>query len=353
MFVYNKTILSMENFIVLVIILLIISNIIFYISDLVKLSPILGLIFIGIISSTNYFKNIIQPNKKGIEYLGDLGIILLMFVLGYESSLQRLKKNKKDTIVISLISFIFPFIFGFSLFMILGYDLLTSLIVGLVLAITAEVINGKILMELDVLDTDIGSTIIGIGLIDSFIGIIILTLIMYLYGKIKKDLFISILLLISFIIGIKYKSIIEKDSNKLARNNKKMKSFNNLALKTIAPFFFINMGYNLDLTNLLVNPTIILFLVSIAIFGKVGGSLLSKPFVDYSLRQLKIIGWGINSRGAVDLTVVLLAFRNGLLHKKLYSALVLTILITTVIFILYSRQLMIENKQELNKENNN
>ena len=342
----------MENFIVLVIVLLIISNVVFYISNLVKLSPILGLIFIGIISSTNYFKNMIQPNKKGIEYLGDIGIILLMFVLGYESSLQRIKKNKKDTITISLISFIFPFILGFGLFITIGYDLLTSLIVGLVLAITAEVINGKILLELDVLDTDIGSSIIGIGLIDSFIGILILTLIMFNYGKMKKDLFVSILLIISFLIGLKYKSIVEKDSNKLERNNKKMKNFNNLALKTIAPFFFINMGYNLDLTHLFVNPTIILFLVSIAIFGKVGGSLLSKPLVDYSLKQLKIIGWGINSRGAVDLTIVLLAFRNGLLHKKLYSALVLTILITTIIFILYSRQLMLENKQDLNKEKN-
>ncbi len=342
----------MENFIVLAIVLLIISNIVFYISELVKLSPILGLIFIGIISSTNYFKSIILPNKKGIEYLGDLGIILLMFVLGYESSLQRIKKNNKDTIIISLISFILPFILGFGLFMLLGYNLLTCFLVGLVLAITAEVINGKILMELDVLDTDIGSTIISIGLIDSFIGILILSLIICYYAKMKKDLYVSILLLISFIIGLKYKSIVEKDSNKLERNNRKMESFNNLALKTIAPFFFINMGYNLDLTNLFVNPTIILLLVSIAIFGKVGGSLISKPFVDFSLKQLKIIGWGINSRGAVDLTIVLLAFRNGLLSEKLYSALVLTILITTVIFILYSRNLMLENEKDLNKENN-
>ena len=111
-----------------------------------------------------------------------------------------------------------------------------------------------------------------------------------------------------------------------------LKYLRNIGLKILAPFFFINMGYNLDLSHLMFNPILILFLVSIAILGKVGGSLLSKPFVDYSLKQLNIIGWGINSRGAVDLTIVLLAFRNGFIKNNIYSALIITIIITTLIF---------------------
>ena len=350
MYVYNKIILFMENFVLLVFVLLIISNIIFYISKLINFTPILGLILIGIFSSTNYFKKFINPNKTEIEYLGDFGIIVLMFVLGYESSLNKIKKNKKDTIIISIISFIFPFILGFFSFKLLGYDTLTSFVVGLVLSITAEVINGKILVELSVLNTDIGSTIIGVGLIDSFIGIIILSILMFNYGKLNKDIIVSISLIISYLLGIKYKYISEKDDKKLKLNDKKIKIMTNVALKTIAPFFFITMGYNLNLTNLTINNMIIVLLIIISIFGKVGGSLISKPFVDYSLKQLSIIGWGINSRGAIDLSVVLLAFRNGLINNNIYSALVITITITTLIFILYSRYLLLENKIHLDKK---
>ena len=66
-----------------------------YITNIFKLSPILGLILLGLISSTNNLKKFIEPNKLPIEYLGDLGIISLMFIVGYETSLKKLKKIRK------------------------------------------------------------------------------------------------------------------------------------------------------------------------------------------------------------------------------------------------------------------
>ena len=314
----------MINLLVTVITLILLSNGLMYITNIFKLSPILGLILLGLISSTNNLKKFIEPNKLPIEYLGDLGIISLMFIVGYETSLKKLKKNKKDTIIIALICFIIPFILGFGLFYYMGFNILTCFVVGLVLSITAEAINGKILLELDVLDTDIGSTIIGIGLIDDLLGIFILAFLMIYINGIKKDCLLSFIIIISFFMGLKYKEKIENKTIFLQEINNKenVEKFKNIGLKILAPFFFINMGLNLDLSNLIFKPIIIIFLVLIAIMGKVGGALLSKPFVEYSLRQLNIIGWGVNSRGAVDLTIVLLAFRNGFIKKNIYSSLV-------------------------------
>ena len=318
----------MFDLLLTVILLILLSNGLIYVTNIFKISPILGLLLLGVISSTNYLKNFIEPNKLPIEYLGDLGIISLMFIIGYETSLKKLKKNKKDTIIIALICFIIPFILGFSLFYYLKFNILTCFIVGLVLAITAEAINGKILLELDILDTDVGSTIIGIGLIDDLLGIFILAFLMIYINGIKKDCLLSIIIIVSFFLGLKYKQKIEDKTIFLQEiNNKKnIEKFKDIGIKVLAPFFFINMGLNLDLSNLIIRPNIIFLLISIAILGKVGGSLVSKPFVDYSLKQLNIIGWGVNSRGAVDLTIALLSFRNGLIKKNIYSALAITIL---------------------------
>lgn len=342
----------MFNTALIVILIVILSNVLMYITNILKLSPILAFLLLGLISSFNQFKKFIQPNKLQIEYLGDLGIISLMFIIGYETSLKKLKKNKKDTITIALICFIIPFILGFGLFYYLGFNTLTCFVVGLVLAITAEAINGKILLELDILDTDVGSTIIGIGLIDDLLGIFILALLMIYINGIKKDCLLSIVIIITFLLGLKYRQKIDNKTIFLQEiNNKKnVERFKKIGLNILTPFFFINMGLNLDLSNVIIRPNIIFLLISIAILGKVGGSLISKPFVDYSLKQLNMIGWGINSRGAVDLTIALLAFRNGLIKKNIYSALAITIIITTLIFLTFSRKILLDNKKYLDKK---
>ena len=83
----------MFNTALIVILIVILSNVLMYITNILKLSPILAFLLLGLISSFNQFKKFIQPNKLQIEYLGDLGIISLMFIIGYETSLKKLKKK--------------------------------------------------------------------------------------------------------------------------------------------------------------------------------------------------------------------------------------------------------------------
>ncbi|MBU0628961.1 MAG: cation:proton antiporter, partial [Nanoarchaeota archaeon] len=70
----------------------------------------------------------------------------------------------------------------------------------------------------------------------------------------------------------------------------------------------------------------------IAIIGKIAGTFMAKPFTRFSWKQLHLIGWGMNSRGAIELALALIAFRSSLIPTELYSSLVLMALITTLIF---------------------
>jgi Kef-type K+ transport system membrane component KefB len=71
--------------------------------------------------------------------------------------------------------------------------------------------------------------------------------------------------------------------------------------------------------------------------------LLAKPFTLLSWRQLYLVGWGMNSRGAVELALALLALQTGLIEKDVYSSLVLMALVTTLIFPVVLRRMLAKN----------
>lgn len=66
--------------------------------------------------------------------------------------------------------------------------------------------------------------------------------------------------------------------------------------------------------------------------GNLTGTFLIKPFTKFSWKQLHLISWAMNSRGAVELALALIAFRSALIPVELYSSLVVMALITTLTF---------------------
>jgi len=75
-----------------------------------------------------------------------------------------------------------------------------------------------------------------------------------------------------------------------------------------------------------------LAVVAVAIAGKLVGTMLAYPFSSLSLRQLMLVGWGMNSRGVIELVIANIALSAGLIDSKLYSAIVFMSIVTTLIF---------------------
>lgn len=92
------------------------------------------------------------------------------------------------------------------------------------------------------------------------------------------------------------------------------------------------MGIHFNLFSLLISPYLLCFIIFVAILGKIIGTLLAKPFLDFTHQQLFLVGWAMNSRGAIELALALIAFKTGLIGEYLYSSLILMALITTLIF---------------------
>ena len=70
----------------------------------------------------------------------------------------------------------------------------------------------------------------------------------------------------------------------------------------------------------------------IAFFGKMIGTLIIKPVSTLNWKQLYYTDWAMNSRGAAELVIALIAVQYNLFPLEIFSALVAMSIVTTLIF---------------------
>ncbi len=331
------------NLIITLIIVLLFSYLFTSLAKKIRIPSVVALIFAGLIIGFPFInKEIIAPNEGFIFVLGDIGLLCLMFLAGLESSWKILKTEKKDAFFIAIFAALIPFILGFVIFLLLGFPLEVSLIVGIAISITAEATKARVLLELKKLRTRVGSAMMGAGIIDDILGLVLFITVTVFFktAHAKEDMLIAGAIIAFFIGVIVPTNAVEKKS--WARH------MENVLILTIIPFFFISMGLHFDLSSLFLDPILLILILVIAISGKLIGALLIKPFTNFKLKQLYLIGWGMNSRGAIELAIVLLAFRTGLIPVGLYSSLIIMALVTTIIFPFIITRMIKKNPQIMN-----
>jgi Kef-type K+ transport system membrane component KefB len=299
-----------------------------YISKKLNLSVVVGLIVSGVILGSPLLKRIILgPNVDIILKLGNLGFITLMFLAGMEISWCMLYEERKEASVVAFFAAAIPTIGGFLIFFALGFSIFTSLAVGISMGITAEATKARVLLELNKLDTRVGSLMMGAGILDDVFGLLMFGLVIFLFsGEIVTTEFFNVVAAISvFFLGI----LVHKA---LGREHHLVTVIEKLLLLLLIPFFFVGMGIHFSFQSLVLDPLLLFGIITIAILGKIGGSLAAKPFTNLSWKQLYLVGWGMNSRGAVELGIAFLALRVGLITEHIYSSLIIMALITTLLF---------------------
>ncbi len=292
-----------------------------------KFPFVVSLILMGIFLTFDGFRKIfIGDNIETISILGDIGLFSLMFLAGLESSIRVLIKEEKDAFFIALFGAMVPFILGFTIFyMLFDFSIPTAFLIGISMSITAEATKAKVLLDLGKLKTRVGSAMIGAGLIDDFLGLASFSIFMFSIGILSfKEHYLLIGVLVSFFIGLMIQ--------KYARHHHITKKIGIFLNTFLVPFFFISMGLHFDIFSLLVSSKLVFSIILVAIIGKLLGTFLAKPFVNFSYKQLHLIGWGMNSRGAIELALALIAFRAGLIDEFIYSSLILMAVLTTLFF---------------------
>ncbi|MBK3331769.1 cation:proton antiporter [Persephonella atlantica] len=85
--------------------------------------------------------------EKAIEIFSEIGIVLLFFYLGLEFNLQRAMSTAKKIWSIGLLDLFFNFFLIFSMMMMMGFDLFTSILAGGVAYASSSAITTKIIVD--------------------------------------------------------------------------------------------------------------------------------------------------------------------------------------------------------------
>ena len=145
----------------------------------------IGEIIAGVILGPSLF-NIIHRTEE-IKVISELGIFLLVILAGLEINLEDIIKSiKGKNIIISIMAFFLPIFSGFGVGYFFGEDLISTVFIGLCVAITALPVSIRILMDLGKINSKIGQKIISVAILDDVLALTILGIILNLKEKTNK-----------------------------------------------------------------------------------------------------------------------------------------------------------------------
>ncbi|MFQ5736153.1 MAG: cation:proton antiporter [Thermodesulfobacteriota bacterium] len=172
---------------------------------------VLGELLIGVVLGSLYLVGIqfFEPIKSNeiIHFLAELGVVILLFQIGMESSVQTMLKVGVPSFLVACVGVILPFVattyFAGPILM-PGLSSTAYLFLGATMTATSVGITARVLKDLGKSDTAESRIIIGAAVIDDVLGLIILAIVSAIVVKGSIDvgsLSIIIVKAVGFLVG--------------------------------------------------------------------------------------------------------------------------------------------------------
>jgi len=330
-----------------------------------------------------------------ITFAAELGVMLLLFQVGLESSVARMVKVAPRAGIVAILGVVFPSAFGVGVSTLLlpGEPLAVHLFMGATLCATSIGITASVLKEVGALGTSEARIILGAAVIDDVLGLIVLAVVsgIAMTGTVPAALdvlrimgaafaFLVAALAIGFwvvrgayraaavvraphvlgavsvvacllfsgaaitaglagIVGAYAAGLLLDDvsvrpfDDRAATGVHKVEVFVVPFVAVFGPVFFVRTGMNVKLGGLDANAAL---LIALLVVAAVAGKLLCGFGVSKARADRLTVGFGMLPRGEVGLIFADVGLRlapggKALLTGPVYAALVTTVLVTTVL----------------------
>ncbi len=140
-----------------------------------RMPAIIGYLAAGILVGPQFPLHLVQDLEL-IDFMADLGIILLMFTIGLELDLRKLRELGPAILLAGAIESVLMITFGYFAGVLMGWSELESLFLGAVLVCSSTAIILKVLTETGRIGRDTTPTLISILVVEDFISVIILAM---------------------------------------------------------------------------------------------------------------------------------------------------------------------------------
>jgi Kef-type K+ transport system membrane component KefB len=160
-------------FFVNILILLVVARVFGEILERFNQPAMIGEILAGVVLGPALLNFI--HRTEDIKVISELGVFLLVILAGLEINLDDvLKSLKGKNIIISLSAFFLPILSGFAVGKLFNQDVMTTVFIGLCVAITALPVSIRILMDLGKLNSPLGQKIVSVAIFDDVMALTIL-----------------------------------------------------------------------------------------------------------------------------------------------------------------------------------
>lgn len=145
---------------------------------------VLGELVIGVLMGNAVLVglSIFEPIKGDsiIGFLSELGVVILLFQIGLESNIQKMKQVGVRAFLVACVGVVVPFVLGTYVvgpWLIPGLDFNAYLFIGATLTATSVGITARVFQDLKKLHTPEAQIVLGAAVIDDVLGLIILAVV--------------------------------------------------------------------------------------------------------------------------------------------------------------------------------
>lgn len=326
-----------------------------------------------------------------LETVTTIGVVFFLLTAGLEIDLRSIFRQGKSALLVSFFGVIIPFAFGFAAAgafpKFLGAEagasrLIFALFVGTALSISALPVIAKILMDLNLLRTEMGTVVMSSAMFDDLVGWILFSMILGMMNAAPHSLNgvkRTILLVVAFtflaltvvrwlidkilpfiqahtswpggvlgfiftltlagaafaefagihaVFGAFITGIAVGESTHLRKRTSE--HIHSIVTNVFAPFFFASIGLRTNFVsnfNLPITATVI----AVACLGKLLGAGWGARLGGMDRRTSWGVGLAMNARGAMEMILGLLALQAGLIRETMFVALVVMALFTSLV----------------------
>jgi monovalent cation:H+ antiporter-2, CPA2 family len=152
-------------------VIMIVAAIMLFITHKLKQSMVIGYLIAGMIIGPYTPPFTLINEIETVNIFAELGIIMLLFVIGIEFPIAKLKQIGKISMMVGLTESIGTLIITFFVAQRLGFTLFDSMFLGLAMSITSTVVTIKILEELGKIKERTSMLILGILIVEDIVAV--------------------------------------------------------------------------------------------------------------------------------------------------------------------------------------
>lgn len=146
--------------------------------------------------------DVFTPNST-IEFLGEVGLVFLMFMAGLETKLSSFKNNTKPLLIVALSNSLIPFLAGFIGAQLFGYGLQTALFVGTIFISSSIAAIVPTLQATGLLNARLGKNIVAVTIIEDITSLVLLSVLLQFTtasSSLPLPVFLGLLFLTLFVL---------------------------------------------------------------------------------------------------------------------------------------------------------